>query len=134
KLEKEIPGALTASTGTIATQASTPATPAPQTQDQATEKPAARLIDNVKASLEQSSTNTPNIIPRTAAKSTTATSEPISRQLQQLPPPQTQAALSNASSSGPSPASEANQITVLPVSAKRWALVIGVDKYTDPQI
>jgi uncharacterized caspase-like protein/Flp pilus assembly protein TadD len=134
KLEKEIPIALAASTATTLTQTSSPAAPAPQTQEQATEKPAARLVDSVKASPPQSSTNTPNIIPRTPEPSTSATSEPVSRQLQQLPPPQTQPAPSTASSSGPSPASEGNQITALPVSAKRWALVIGVDKYTDPQI
>src|SRR5204863_8084025 len=47
-----------------------------------------------------------------------------SRQLQQEPPAQKQ-----SNSSAP-----ANQINALPVSAKRWALVIGVDKYQDPQI
>src|SRR6266481_6814729 len=52
KLEKEIPAALAAATGTTVTQASTPPTPAPQTQEQASEKPAARLVDTVKASPE----------------------------------------------------------------------------------
>ncbi len=134
KLEKEIPAALAAATGTTVTQASTPPTPAPQTQEQASEKPAARLVDTVKASPEGSSTSAPNIIPRTPATSTPGTTEPISRQLQQLPPPQTQTAASTALSSGPAPVAEGNQIAALPVSAKRWALVIGVDKYTDPQI
>src|SRR5204862_787792 len=45
-------------------------------------------------------------------------------------PPQAQATASTATSA----LSQANQISSLPVSAKRWALVIGVDKYQDPQI
>ena len=60
----------------------------------------------------------------TVAQTSPQTTEPASRQLQQLPPAQTQS----------SPSSQANQINSLPVSAKRWALVIGVDKYQDPQI
>src|SRR5712691_3357812 len=59
------------------------------------------------------------------------TTEPVSRQLQQLPPAQTQL---SPSSQATSTLSQANQINALPVSAKRWALVIGVDKYMDPQI
>jgi tetratricopeptide (TPR) repeat protein len=62
----------------------------------------------------------PTVAPQTSPQTT----EPASRQLQQLPPAQTQSSQS----------SEANQINSLPVSAKRWALVIGVDKYQDPQI
>ncbi len=62
----------------------------------------------------------PTVAPQTPSQTT----EPVSRQLQQLPPPQTQS----------SPPSQTDQISALPVSAKRWALVIGVDKYQDPQI
>jgi tetratricopeptide (TPR) repeat protein len=62
---------------------------------------------------------------------TSQTTEPVSRQLQQLPPPQTQSSPSSSASSTPS---QGDQINALPVSAKRWALVIGVDKYQDPQI
>jgi len=62
---------------------------------------------------------------------TPQTTEPVSRQLQQLPPPQTQSSPASAATSTPS---QGNQINALPVSAKRWALVIGVDKYQDPQI
>lgn len=128
KLEKEISTASSASTAT-----QRPATVPTQTE-QTTEKPAARLVETVKSTPAQSSPSVPTIVPRTQAPSTTATTEPVSRQLQQLPPaPQTQPAASTESS-GPSPASQANEITALPVSAKRWALVIGVDKYTDPQI
>ncbi|MDQ2855828.1 MAG: caspase family protein, partial [Acidobacteriota bacterium] len=61
--------------------------------------------------------------------------EPASRQLQQLPPPpQTQPAASTATSPATSAASQVTQVKALPVSTKRWALVIGVDKYVDPQI
>ncbi len=75
--------------------------------------------------------NTP--APQTPTSSTPATTEPVSRQLQQLPP-QTQTAVTTGSSSPAPTASQDDQISALPVSAKRWALVIGVDKYTDPQI
>jgi tetratricopeptide (TPR) repeat protein len=132
KLEKEISTASSASTATV-TQV--PNSAPAQTQDQASERPAARLLETVKATPTQSSPSVPTIVQRTPAPSTPATTEPVARQLQQLPPPpQTQPAASTESSSGPTPASQANQITALPVSAKRWALVIGVDKYTDPQI
>src|SRR5713226_6055598 len=59
-----------------------------------------------------------------APQTPSQTTEPVSRQLQQLPPPQTQSSPSSPASS----LSQANQINALPVSAKRWALVIGVDK------
>ena len=71
---------------------------------------------------------TPQPQPTVAPQTPPQTTEPVSRQLQQLPPPQTQ---SSPASSSTSPA---DQIAALPVSAKRWALVIGVDKYQDPQI
>jgi tetratricopeptide (TPR) repeat protein len=61
------------------------------------------------------------------------TTEPVSRQLEQLPAAQTQAQ-PTSSSTASSTLSQVNQVSALPVSAKRWALVIGVDKYQDPQI
>jgi tetratricopeptide (TPR) repeat protein len=82
-------------------------------------------------STQTSSANTP--APQTPTPSTPGTTEPVSRQLQQLPP-QTQTAVTTGSSSPASTAPQGDQISALPVSAKRWALVIGVDKYTDPQI
>ncbi|MGZ8846117.1 MAG: tetratricopeptide repeat protein [Pyrinomonadaceae bacterium] len=57
--------------------------------------------------------------------------EPSSRQLQQIPPTQTQAQPATTQTAAPA---QSDQIKALPVSAKRWALVIGVDKYIDPQI
>jgi Flp pilus assembly protein TadD len=73
----------------------------------------------------------PTVAPQTPPQTQSQTAEPLSRQLQQLPPAQTQ---SSPSSQAASTLSQANQINTLPVSAKRWALVIGVDKYQDPQI
>ncbi|HSP62147.1 MAG TPA: tetratricopeptide repeat protein [Pyrinomonadaceae bacterium] len=70
----------------------------------------------------------PQPLPTVAPQTSPQTTEPASRQLQQVPPPQTQSSPASSSTSS------ADQITALPVSAKRWALVIGVDKYQDPQI
>lgn len=63
------------------------------------------------------------------------TTEPASRQLQQGPPPaQTQPAAPAQITPAANDVAQVDQVTALPVSAKRWALVIGVDKYIDPQI
>ena len=94
----------------------TPAADALSTQSQQTTTPSTARV--VMAQPQ------PTVAPQTPPQTT----EPVSRQLQQLPPPQTQ---SSPASSSTSPA---DQIAALPVSAKRWALVIGVDKYQDPQI
>ncbi|HVQ37466.1 MAG TPA: tetratricopeptide repeat protein, partial [Pyrinomonadaceae bacterium] len=62
-------------------------------------------------------------------------SPPSSRQLEQLPASPTKTAGSTPPSSpAASVVSQVDQIKSLPVGAKRWALVIGVDKYMDPQI
>ena len=66
------------------------------------------------------------VAPPTPTQTSSQSTEPVSRQLQQLPPPQQQAQSS--------PPSQTDQVNAFPVSAKRWALVIGVDKYQDPQI
>jgi tetratricopeptide (TPR) repeat protein len=67
-----------------------------------------------------------------APASNTTQGQTPSRQLEQLPaaPPAKQP-LSAAASSA---VSQLNQVSSLPVGPKRWALVIGVDKYMDPQI
>jgi len=139
KLEKEMATALAAaqadkasetqaqstqtqtSTATIPTQNSsqTPAQTKPA-------EPTARKVDEIK----------PQPKPEAPAATTT---EPTSRQLQQLPPPQqTQPSSPTTTASSAAPATGAltqtDQVKSLPVSAKRWALVIGVDKYIDPQI
>ena len=124
KLEKEIQTALAQASTAQPAQATTPATPT----ETSTEKPVARVGDTVQAQPRPAGTQeTPQ---QQTANSTT---EPASRQLQQLPPTpaQTQPATSSPTTNV---ASQTDQVTSLPVSAKRWALVIGVDKYQDPQI
>jgi tetratricopeptide (TPR) repeat protein len=106
-------------TQTSGNQTASPSTSSePQQQAQSTPPPAARKADEV-----------------TAPQGQTKTSEPASRQLQQIPPAQTQSqpATTQAPASTATSA-QSDQIKALPVSAKRWALVIGVDKYVDPQI
>ncbi len=117
RLEKEIQSELASAT----TESSQPTAPA-------TEKPAARMVDTIQAKplpQTQPGTQTPTEQP--------TTNEPSSRQLQQLPPAQTQAqpATSNPTQNV---TAQIDEVKSLPVSAKRWALVIGVDKYIDPQI
>ena len=138
KLEKEIPAALAAAdatkttsdqvaqtqpaaTQTQTTQPQTTPAPPPQT----TEQPAAPKVETTQPqSLTSQAPAQPPANP---------TTESSSRQLQQLPPAQTQtqpATQTPATTAAP----QTDQVTALPVSAKRWALVIGVDKYIDPQI
>lgn len=106
-----------------------------------TEKPTARLVDVVRPPTEQPQqvVNAQSAAPQTVSPPTAAPSrqtEPVSRQLEQLPATQAPPATSTQFTSSPagSSVSPANQITTLPVGPKRWALVIGVDKYMDPQI
>ncbi len=117
KLEKEIQSEL-ASASTQSQQTTT--TPA-------TEQPVARKVDTIQAKPTESQQ------PPSTQTQTPASTEPNSRQLQQLPPAptQTQPTTSNTTQNV---ASQLDEVKSLPVSAKRWALVIGVDKYVDPQI
>jgi tetratricopeptide (TPR) repeat protein len=127
KLEQEIQTALAQSsrTETPAVSSRTPAT-----TEAPAEKPAARLAETIQAKPKpETATNT--TAPQTSSPTTTQTTEPTSRQLQQVPASQSQATASTQTSSSPS---QTNQVTTFPVGPKRWALVIGVDKYLDPQI
>ena len=138
KLEKEIATELAAaetaktsapvqqmapSVGTESTTSSTRALeqPAAQTSTQtqqpsatSSQPPTARKVDELTAKPAEQKPN-----------------EPASRQLQQIPTTQTQPATTQTSTATPA---QTDQIKALPVSSKRWALVIGVDKYVDPQI
>lgn len=116
KLEKEIPTALASANDTSA----------------ATTQTSAQVTKPAPASVEP-----PNISADIAAPQTAKPAEPVSkpaevssRQLQQLP------ATSPPSNSPAATAvvSQVNDINALPASSKRWALIIGVDKYQDPQI
>ncbi|HKO43749.1 MAG TPA: tetratricopeptide repeat protein [Pyrinomonadaceae bacterium] len=62
------------------------------------------------------------------------TTEPVSRQLQQIEEKQPPAATPVVSGPAANALSQVEQVKTLPVGSKRWALVIGVDKYQDPQI
>src|SRR5207253_1752359 len=99
----------------------------PPSQQTTSTPPTARKVDEIAATQKPAPATSPT------------TTEPTSRQLQQLPPAQTQqTAPSTSTTSSTMPAvdaaSQTDQVKALPVSAKRWALVIGVDKYIDPQI
>ncbi|MGI8837557.1 MAG: tetratricopeptide repeat protein [Pyrinomonadaceae bacterium] len=105
-----------------------------------TEKPAA-LVDVMRAPTQQPQpvVNRQSSTPQNFSPASTVAppAETLSRQLEQLPAAQAPPASSTTqpvSSSASSTVSQSNQITTLPVGPKRWALVIGVDKYMDPQI
>ncbi|HBB88783.1 MAG TPA: hypothetical protein DC047_14320 [Blastocatellia bacterium] len=116
-------------------------TPLSQTE---VEKPSAPQVDVVRAPsqkpqpvVNRRSSAPQNLSPAPAKSPTARQTEPLSRQLEQLPAAQAQpVASTNQPKSSPasSTVSQLNQIATLPVGAKRWALVIGVDKYMDPQI
>src|SRR5581483_11469580 len=78
----------------------------------ATEQPVARKVDTIQAKPTESQ-------------------QPPSTQTQTPASTQTQPTTSNTTQNV---ASQLDEVKSLPVSAKRWALVIGVDKYVDPQI
>lgn len=134
KLEKEMANALASARAEKAaenlpqtTQATVPASANVQTPTQTSSQPAApveqpRKVDEIKSQQK----------PTSPAATTT---EPTSRQLQQGPPPQTQQPSTTPTTTPAASAlTQIDEVKSLPVSAKRWALVIGVDKYTDPQI
>lgn len=106
KLEKEMQGAATA----------TASSPAPS--NEMTSAPA----QAAPAPIEPAATQTQQ--PATAP----ATTDPTSRQLQQGPSTPTQQTTTTSA------ATTTEQVNALPIGPKRWALVIGVDKYQDPQI
>ena len=63
-----------------------------------------------------------------AAPAAPTATEANSRQLQQIPPAAAQ------ETTAPTPVTQTGPINSLPIGPKRWALIIGVDKYQDPQI
>jgi Flp pilus assembly protein TadD len=137
KLEKEMASALAAADAErrAASSESVSQMPTPPKTQQAvpvatqSQPPAAQTTPANTPKIEQTSQ------PKSAV--TSAAPEATSRQLQQVPQPPSQQSPSPTNAS-PSAAAAAevttNQVTTLPVSNKRWALVIGVNKYTDPQI
>jgi tetratricopeptide (TPR) repeat protein len=140
KLEKEIPAAFAAaeSTKTTTDQVAQTQTTAPATQTQTTptQTPQKTEQPTEQATAPKTETAQPQTVTTQAPAQQPAnsTTEPLSRQLQQLPPAQPQTPTPANSNPATTTAPQTDQVTALPVSAKRWALVIGVDKYIDPQI
>ena len=102
-----------------------------------TDKPATKLVEVVRPPMSQSVVNNTRSSAPPPTVPAARQAEVSSRQLEQLPAPQSQPATSASqftSAPASSTVSQQNQITTLPVGPKRWALVIGVDKYMDPQI
>ena len=143
KLEKEIPTALAAADATkttsdqiaqtqpVAPATQTPTTPTQSVPTQTTQTP---QTNEQPAAPKVETTQSQNVTSQAPAQSpANPTTEPSSRQLQQLPPAQTQTQ-PTTSAPATTAAPQTDQVAALPVSAKRWALVIGVDKYLDPQI
>lgn len=133
KLEKEIPTLLAAAANTTGVPAQRES--APQVTQKQTEVAYAGSEPTASTETLQPVVSQP--LPQPPKTDTPV--EVTSRQLQQLPAaPQKETAESTATpvvSSAPSSvASQTDQVKELPVRTKRWALVIGVDKYTDPQI
>src|SRR6185369_566734 len=87
-----------------------------------------------KSQSPQPRTQAPSQAKTETAGSSNTNREPASRQLQQGPTTQTQTPTQTSSSTTQPARAQTDQIANLPVSAKRWALVIGVDQYIDPQI
>lgn len=102
------------------------------------EKPAAHLAEVVRPPTQaQPIVNTaPQASSPQKLDSAARQLPPGSRQLEQLPatPSSNSQLASTAASTMAKVDSQLDQITTLPVGPKRWALVIGVDKYMDPQI
>jgi tetratricopeptide (TPR) repeat protein len=116
-----------------------PSEPAPTAISQPdTEKPAAPQVDVMRAPAQQQQpvVNRQITTPQNFSSAPNSRqSQTLSRQLEQLPAaPPAAATTQPLSSAASSTASQVGQIASLPVGPKRWALVIGVDKYMDPQI
>ncbi len=137
KLTKEMETASVASarpSEPVQTAASTP------TSQPETEKPSPPRVDVARAPAQQAQpvVNRQLAKPQTFAPAPATApqakhTETLSRQLEQLPAAPSAASTTQALSSS-STTSQMNQVATLPVGPKRWALVIGVDKYMDPQI
>src|SRR5215510_1286355 len=116
KLEKEM------ATGSMVANDSTKSAPAQQT----TQSPG-QTTSPSNPSTAQKADGVPT-------QGQTKPAEPSTRQLQQIPSAQTQTQATSTQTSTTAGTLQTNKIKTLPVSSKRWALVIGVDKYIDPQI
>ena len=122
KLEKEIQSATIASTSNASTQT------APTTTTTSSAPPAMTAPTTVEPARTESQQPAPSTTSQAPTQTAPATTEPTSRQLQQIPSAPAQESTTST------PITQTGQINSLPIGPKRWALVIGVDKYQDPQI
>jgi tetratricopeptide (TPR) repeat protein len=133
KLSKEMQTAAAGNNGPAVSSAASQTAAAKPLSQPETEKPAASSVDVVRAPAQQPQPviNRQPSTPQNFSPASTAApqTETLSRQLEQLPAAQAPAAALTTQA----PATP-NQVTTLPVGPKRWALIIGVDKYMDPQI
>jgi tetratricopeptide (TPR) repeat protein len=153
KLEKDIQNALTAPTNTpppasvaeaqtASKQTSKPAANTSSAQPEQTDKPVARLMEPVATQSKpqpvvktQTANTQTSEIAQASSPPPVQTNEPAARQLVQVPkPPEEPAPVPKAKTTPANSVAPQFGVNSLPVSAKRWALVIGVDKYMDPQI
>jgi tetratricopeptide (TPR) repeat protein len=121
RLEKEMQTAPVNSTTTASTQ------PAPTTT-MTSAPPAQTAPPAVEPAQTQNQQPTATVTSQSPTQQPPATNEPTSRQLQQIPPAPAPEPTTST------PITQTGQINSLPIGPKRWALVIGVDKYQDPQI
>jgi Flp pilus assembly protein TadD len=146
KLEKDIQNSLTAPTNTppptsvadvqTSSDQSTRSATSQAQPESTTDKPVARLVETV-----QSQSKPQPVVKTTAAPPQNSNPAPVqnsdgSRQLVQGSPSVKEQASVPKATANPvsSVVSQVDGIRNLPPSPKRWALVIGVDKYMDPQI
>ena len=143
RLSKEIQTASARAehTASAATPAASQTARSASSSQTETEKPSAPLVDVVRPTTQRpqpvvnlQSSKPQTLSPAPATSPPARQTETLSRQLEQLPATQAQSAASRTQPVSSPAVSQLNQITTLPVGPKRWALVIGVDKYMDPQI
>lgn len=105
----------------------------PANSGSSADQPAPRKFDTLQArpANDQAKTQTRSEPTKTTPAQLDGAGEPAARQLQQGP---TQTKTQTQSSSSTAQPARTDQVANLPASAKRWALVIGVDNYIDPQI
>ncbi len=143
KLEKEIPALLAAGkTAPGPAQDATVHVTQQQTTPANTEVAAPTATQPEPSTSKAATTPSANAPPKSQPVPGTQTvvSAPapqvVSRQLEQLPaaPPKETTETPAISTPATAVVDQVNQVKELPVRTKRWALVIGVDKYLDPQI
>ena len=125
RFEKELQTTSVTASRMASTQAAPTMAPAPTTPASTSPAPP---TETTPPPAEPAPTQEQQPTSQKPAQTSPATTEPTSRQLQQIP--STPAPEPTTSTAPP----QTGQINSLPIGPKRWALIIGVDKYQDPQI